>query len=74
MVFLKGIAFLVMYGQVGRAGGELGWEGEVSWDSRAADALGLWGGARAATADARPVVLLIWVLAEPGSRETWVLG
>ena len=72
MVFLKGIAFLVMYGQVGRAGGELG--GEVSWDSRAADALGLRGGAHAATADARPVVLLSGVLAEPGSRKTRVLG
>ena len=74
MVFLKGIAFLVMYGHVGRAGGELGWEGEVSWDSRAADALGLRGGAHAATADARPVVLLSGVLAEPGSRKTGVLG
>ena len=53
----------------GRAG-----EGEVSQDSRAADALGLRGGAHAATADARPVVLLSGVLAEPGSRKTGVLG
>lgn len=55
-----------MYGQVRRAEGKSGWEGEVSWDSRVAGALGLVGGeACAATADTWPVVLPSRALAEP---------
>lgn len=55
--FLKGIAFLVIYGQVRRAEGEPGGEGEVSWDSRVAGAWWHRGGAAVADAGPWPEVL-----------------
>ena len=69
MVFLKGIAFLVMYGQVRRAGGEMGGRGEPGLQSS-----GCLGVAGRGTRCYWPVVLLSGVLAEPGSRKTRVLG